>query len=133
MNPESPLGSDGGSGGIGAVVPLLLCATLAVVALSISGVLPAKQQVQRAADTAALAAADTASGRLPGSPCRVAADLAARARATVIRCEVGADERAHSAAADTDRHAAHIDVRIELSSTFAGLTIRARSRAGSPE
>lgn len=46
------------------------------------------QRLQGVADIAALAAADTASGRQPGNPCETAEKISARAAFTVLDCRL---------------------------------------------
>jgi secretion/DNA translocation related TadE-like protein len=55
-------------------------------ALLVLGALAAQQLAQGAADAAALAAADTLSGRAPGFPCENAGTAAALNQASVASC-----------------------------------------------
>jgi secretion/DNA translocation related TadE-like protein len=66
-----------GSGSILTVALLGAVFTVTAVLIPVLALLPVNQAVQGAADAAALAAADTASGLVPGVPCEMAA-LAAR-------------------------------------------------------
>lgn len=79
------------------------------------GALAAQQGVQSAADAAALAAADTLSGRAAGYPCDNAARAAALDQASVTRC-------------DTDGLVAVVAV----SRGWSRLELSARARAGPP-
>ena len=66
---------------VGAIV------ALAALLAPVLGVFVATQRVANAADAAALAAADATSGVVPGVPCDLAADVAARNGATLTACE----------------------------------------------
>ena len=68
-----------------------------------------------AADAAALAAADTALGAAPGSPCANADRVAAKHGANLVRCEIDG-----------------LVATIETAASFAGIPVHARSRAGPP-
>jgi secretion/DNA translocation related TadE-like protein len=70
-------------------VSIIAC-VLAVVGLvvPVSLALAVKQQVAGAADAAALAAADTASGAVAGFPCDAAARAASLNGAELARCEL---------------------------------------------
>jgi secretion/DNA translocation related TadE-like protein len=57
-----------------------------------TGVLEAKQRAAGAADSAALAAADTIFGWLDGEPCAVAAEVAAAARVALASCTINGME-----------------------------------------
>ncbi|MDD9153995.1 hypothetical protein PUY80_15610 [Plantibacter flavus] len=82
LRDETGAGSVLAAGVLGALVAVLL-ATLPVVTL-----FAAHQRAANAADAAALAAADTASGRLPGFPCETARMVAARNAASLGTCSV---------------------------------------------
>ncbi|MGG7452998.1 Rv3654c family TadE-like protein [Plantibacter auratus] len=82
LRDETGAGSVLAAGILGALVAVLL-ATLPVVTL-----FAAHQRAANAADAAALAAADTASGRLPGFPCETARMVAARNAASLGTCSV---------------------------------------------
>ncbi|GAA4175070.1 Rv3654c family TadE-like protein [Gryllotalpicola koreensis] len=107
--------SERGAGSVLAVAVLgaLMLVTGAVV-LAL-GALAAQQSVQSAADAAALAAADTLSGRATGYPCENAARAAALDQASVASC-------------DTDGLVAVVAV----SRGWARLELSARARAGPP-
>jgi secretion/DNA translocation related TadE-like protein len=75
-------GSAAASGLVAAVAGLTV-AFGAVAAASVHG-----QRVASAADAAALAAADAASGAVTGVPCERAVEVAATAGAEVVSCEL---------------------------------------------
>jgi DNA topoisomerase-1 len=104
--------------GAGAVLALAIVA--AVVVLGLSGVslaagLTVRQRVIGASDLAALAAADAASGAIPGVPCEVAARVAQAGGARLSGCDVDG-----------------LIVSVTVSGTFGAIPIEARSRAGPP-
>ncbi|MCU1576325.1 MAG: hypothetical protein JWP70_1029 [Leifsonia sp.] len=82
------LACESGAGSLLAVgvVASVLAVTSMVVTVSLA--LAVKQRVTGAADAAALAAADTASGAIAGFPCDVAATAARLNGAELGRCEV---------------------------------------------
>lgn len=82
LRDETGAGSVLAVGILGALIAVLL-ATLPVVTL-----FAAHQRAANAADAAALAAADTASGRLPGFPCETARMVAAHNAASLGTCSV---------------------------------------------
>ena len=73
------------------------------------------QSVQNAADAAALAAADTASGAVAGVPCETAADAATLNGASVISCEVDG-----------------LVASVTVGRSFIGFDIGSSARAGPP-
>ncbi|MGY4859548.1 Rv3654c family TadE-like protein [Cryobacterium sp. AP23] len=85
--PRRPSG-DGGSGSILVVALLGALFTITAVLIPVLALLPVNQAVQGAADAAALAAADTASGLLPGVPCETAARAAQLNGANLVACTV---------------------------------------------
>ena len=91
----------------------VLAVAFAVVALG--GATALRQRVIAAADAAALAAADTALGAAPGSPCANADRVAAAHGATLVRCELDG-----------------LIATVETTASVAGIPVRARSRAGPP-
>ncbi|WP_382307650.1 Rv3654c family TadE-like protein [Herbiconiux sp. UC225_62] len=110
------LAEERGSGGIAGVAVIgVLCALLLAMA-PIGGALSARQQLQGAADAAALAAADTASGRVAGSPCAAAASLAEALGASLATCAV--DPRGVAT--------------VGVATTVLGIGIGASARAGPP-
>lgn len=80
--------SDAGAGSVLAIGILGALVALLLAALPIGTLFAAHQQAANAADAAALAAADTASGRLPGFPCETARRVADRNRASLGRCDL---------------------------------------------
>jgi len=104
----------------GAGTVLALALVLAVVTIGLSGVglaaaLSARQRVIGAADLAALAAADAASGAIGGVPCDVAAGVARANSARLSGCQ-------------TDG----LVVSVTVTGSFAGVPVEAHSRAGPP-
>lgn len=81
-------GGERGSGSVLAIGVLGAVVAVAVAVIPVGSILVAHQQASAAADAAALAAADTTSGRISGYPCEVAAAVATRNRATIAACEV---------------------------------------------
>jgi secretion/DNA translocation related TadE-like protein len=84
----SSLRSEHGAGtvaALGVVSATLLCAGLS---LPIGAALVVKQRLEAAADAAALAAADTATGFSAGYPCDAAAQAAALNGAQLAECSV---------------------------------------------
>jgi len=107
--------SDRGSGTV--LVVALVAATIVVAgtALPLSQVVVARVQAAGAADAAALAAADVASGRHPGYPCELAATVAAANGAALGACEVDG-----------------LIVTVSVSRGILGFTVGARATAGPP-
>ncbi|MGD8194273.1 Rv3654c family TadE-like protein [Herbiconiux sp. P18] len=106
---------DGGGSVLGVALVLAMCA--AVVGFAPFGAaLAAHQRLQGAADAAALAAADTSSGRLPGVPCEAAEAVAAALAVDLGSCEVAGDGT----------------VTVTVSTSIAGLGVSAQARAGPP-
>lgn len=81
-------GSERGSGSVLAVALIGATMTVTVLSVPLLAVLAVGQSVQNAADAAALAAADTASGAVPGVPCTAAAEAARLNGASVASCAV---------------------------------------------
>jgi secretion/DNA translocation related TadE-like protein len=79
---------DTGSGSILVVALLGALFTVTAVLIPVLALLPVNQAVQGAADAAALAAADTASGLLPGVPCDAATRAAEVNGARLSSCTV---------------------------------------------
>jgi secretion/DNA translocation related TadE-like protein len=82
--------SERGSGSI--LVIAILAATLTLLSLFVPlvAVLVTRHSIATAADASALAAADVASGLLPGYPCEAATLVAASNRADITRCDIDA-------------------------------------------
>ncbi|GLK15560.1 hypothetical protein GCM10017602_00420 [Herbiconiux flava] len=114
-----PLACARGENGGGSVVGLAVVAALAaaVVAFAPFGTaLAARQVLLGAADAAALAAADTASGRVGGDPCSAAAAVAAALALELTDCVVGAGGVAE----------------VTVATTVLAFPISASARAGPP-
>jgi len=77
-----------GSGSVLVVSLIGAVFTLTAVLVPVLAQLPVSQAVQGAADAAALAAADTASGLVPGVPCDAAARAAELNAAALSGCTV---------------------------------------------
>jgi secretion/DNA translocation related TadE-like protein len=93
---------------------------MAVVVVGLSGVtlaaaLSARQRVIGAADLAALAAADAASGAIGGAPCDVARGVAQANGARLAACDADG-----------------LVVTVRVVGSFAGIPIQAHSAAGPP-
>ncbi|TFD91160.1 helicase [Cryobacterium lactosi] len=80
--------SERGSGSVLVVALLGALVTLTAVLVPVLALLPTHQSVQGAADAAALAAADVASGLMPGVPCETAARAAELNGARLAACTV---------------------------------------------
>ncbi|MGV8897552.1 MAG: Rv3654c family TadE-like protein [Rhodoglobus sp.] len=82
------LRSDAGAGSIlsVAIIGAVMALTMMLAPLYIGVV--ARRSVAGAADAAALAAADTAIGRVPGVPCDAAAVVAGANGASIVSCTV---------------------------------------------
>ncbi len=107
--------SDRGSGSILGVAILAGVLCLAALLLPLAGVVSSRARVAAAADAAALAAADVASGILPGVPCEAAERVAAANGATVSDCEVN-----------------DLVVTVRAATTTLGFVVRATATAGPP-
>ncbi|WP_306342209.1 Rv3654c family TadE-like protein, partial [Microbacterium sp. C448] len=94
---------------------MLVSATLTVGLAATGGAAVAARRAAGAADNAAIAAADTVSGALPGEPCARAAEVAEASGARLVSC-------------DTEDLDAIVSVRV----SFAGMAAVARARAGPP-
>lgn len=97
-------------------VGLVACsATLAVGLVAAGSATVFSQHLAGIADASALAAADAASGAVPGSPCDRAAEVAMVAGAAVQRCDLD-----------------DLVATIEVTAPFGLLTGTAAARAGPP-
>lgn len=105
-----------GSGSVLAVGVLGAIMTLTMLLLPVLGLLSVGQSVRSAADAAALAGADTASGLVPGVPCAAAARAATLNAARLSACTL--DE---------------LIVTVTVTRTAGGMTVQGRARAGPPE
>ncbi|MDO8382691.1 MAG: helicase, partial [Microbacterium sp.] len=79
------------------------------------GAAVAARRAAGAADNAAIAAADTVSGALPGESCERAAEVAEASGARLVSC-------------DTE----DLDAIVSVGVSFAGMAAVARARAGPP-
>ncbi|WP_261624754.1 Rv3654c family TadE-like protein [Nesterenkonia marinintestina] len=121
--------------GSGTVLALALTSVLMVL-LGLVHVLGAAhgaaEQAARAADLSAVAAADSARGIAPGSPCSVAEDTARRGGAQVVSCEAGGEydtELTVEVVVDVGERIAFVPDAVPA----PDLPARALSRAGPPE
>lgn len=96
-----------------AVIGALLC--LAGMLTSLAAVLGAAQQLSVAADQTALAAADVASGLLPGVPCEQAARVASAHSGKLLDCAVEGSV-----------------ATVEVGGSALGMALSARASAGPP-
>lgn len=104
--------------GAGSALVLGIVAALVVLtaaAIPLLGALIVHQRVVRAADSAALAAADTLSGRVTGYPCENAERMAGLARTRLDDCRL--DE---------------LIARAQVSAEYLGMHLAAVARAGPP-
>jgi secretion/DNA translocation related TadE-like protein len=104
--------------GAGAVLAVAVVAAVALVAIAVVGLgagLAVRQRVLGAADAAALAAADAASGAVAGDPCPLAARVAAANGARLDAC-----------AADG------LVLTVAVSAGALGIRLTARATAGPP-
>ena len=106
-------GGERGSGSVLAVALLGALFTLTAVLVPVLALLPVSQSVQGAADAAALAAADVASGLVPGVPCVTAARAAELNGARLVACSVDG-----------------LIATVAVSRTAGGFPIGSRARAG---
>ncbi|WKK70823.1 helicase [Rathayibacter oskolensis] len=104
-----------GSAAVAAISVVAATVLVTAAVLSGCGAVVAHQRAVAAADAAALAAADTASGLLPGEPCDEASRLATAGGAELTACAL-------------DGETASVEVAVAV----GPLTLRARSRAGPP-
>lgn len=104
-----------GSGSILAVAIVGACVLLSAALIPVLALLALGQAVQAAADAAALAAADTASGAVAGYPCEAAGTAAALNGASVGRCSVDG-----------------LIATVAVERRVAGFVLNARARAGPP-
>ncbi|HWI32028.1 MAG TPA: Rv3654c family TadE-like protein [Microbacterium sp.] len=103
------------AGTVASVGVVACLASFAVGFAVVGGASVAGQRLAGAADAAALAAADAASGAVTGDPCARADEVAAAVGAQVAACDV-------------DRLVATVSVE----GSFAGLVLRASARAAPP-
>jgi len=110
-----PAGAEHGSGSVLAIALLGAIVAVTMALLPVLGLLSVGQAVRSAADAAALAGADTASGLIPGVPCE-AAQRAAELNAV------------HLSGCTVDR----LKVTVTVERTAGGFALRGRARAGPP-
>jgi secretion/DNA translocation related TadE-like protein len=102
----------------GAVLSVAIVGVAAAMTVGLASVGAAATFAQRlagAADAAALAAADTAAGAVPGDPCDRADEVAGASRTVVTACEV-----------------ADLTVTVTVSAPFGHFVANASARAGPP-
>jgi secretion/DNA translocation related TadE-like protein len=85
---ERERGSERGSASVLSIAILGALVLLSSGVVTVTGAAVTKQRVSGAADAAALAAADAASGAHAGIPCREAERLAAANNAVIVDCSV---------------------------------------------
>lgn len=108
-----PLSSERGAGSVLALAVIAALLGLAALTLPVSAALVAKQRVTGAADAAALAAADVATGLVAGYPCAVAASVAAANGAVLAGCQIDG-----------------LVVTVQVSATIGVLPVAAAATAG---
>ncbi len=96
------------------VVAVVVGATVAMAA--VGGAAVTARRVAGAADAAALAAADTASGAVPGFPCAAAERVTAAAGWQLTECHVDG-----------------LVATVTVAGAYGGVPLDARSRAGPPD
>ena len=112
---ERQLADERGSGSVLAVAVVAAVLMLFSLVLPISTVLAAQQRVAGAADAAALAAADVAVGIRSGSPCPVAATVAAANASRLDGCLIDGTT-----------------ATVRVTATVLGFAVSARATAGRP-
>lgn len=99
-----------------AAVAIVGCSAVLTVGLVTAGSAAVfSQRLAGGADAAALAAADAASGAVPGVPCELAGRLAAVAGGVLEDCEIDG-----------------VTATVSISARFGALTATAAARAGPP-
>ncbi len=111
----SPLACDRGSATVVAVGMIAGLIAMTGSVASVSTALIAKRGVEGAADAAALAAADVASGAAAGYPCATAAEVSRLNGAELIECSVSG-----------------YVAQVETARRILVFEVRARARAGPP-
>lgn len=107
--------SDAGSGSVLALAIISATVALALALIGVIGAFVIHTNVSVAADAAALAAADTASARIPGEPCERAASAAALHGVTLEVCD-----------------ASRTEANVTVSADFGWFTMAVSARAGLP-
>lgn len=109
-------GRDDGAGGVvGVGVVVALCVLMCAM-LPMGGALAAQQRLRGAADSAALAAADVQSGRVPGDACSVASEVATAVAVAVASCVIDVGGAA----------------TVVVATDILGLAVTSTARAGPP-
>lgn len=109
------LRSERGSGTVLAIALIGASLTVTVLVVPVLAVFAARQSVRNAADSAALAAADTASGAVAGIPCDAAAEAADLNGASLTSCALDGPI-----------------ATVAVARTAWGFDLSARARAGPP-
>ena len=109
------LAGERGSGSVLAIAIVTAVLMLFSLVLPVTTVLSAQQRAAGAADAAALAAADVAAGILPGSPCPVAATVAAANAARLDGCLIDG-----------------VTATVRVTTSVLGFAVAARATAGRP-
>ncbi|WP_271177424.1 Rv3654c family TadE-like protein [Leifsonia poae] len=112
---EHGLASENGSASVLVVGIAGALVGLTAGGVAVAGAFVAAQRAAGAADTAALAAADVASGAVPGYPCTQAASIAEANGASLVSCDLDG-----------------LVVTVTASVPYLGLSAEARARAGPP-
>lgn len=115
------IGDDRGSGSVLAIALAAAVLVLAGLVLPLNAALTTRQIVANAADAAALAAADTASGLVTGDPCENAERAARLNGAIVVECAFGGDGATSG-----------LEATVSVERTVLGLSVRMSARAGPP-
>ncbi|TFD47544.1 hypothetical protein E3T46_17245 [Cryobacterium sp. Hh11] len=108
-------GPERGAGSILAIAVLGATVLLTILVVSTLALLAVGRSIANAADAAALAAADTASGAIAGYPCPAADAVAALNEVAVTRCAVTG-----------------LLASVSVSRTVLGIELSASARAGPP-
>ena len=104
------------AGGVSAVGVVAAVAAAALGLAVAAGAAAQAQRIAGIADAAALAAADTVSGAIPGVPCEAAAAVADAGGANLDECDVDG-----------------LVATVAVGSAYGGIPFAARSRAGPPD
>jgi len=110
-----------GSGSVLALAVVAAMLVLAGVVLPAVAALATRQLAANAADAAALATADTASGLVPGIPCENAQNAARMNGTSIVTCSVGGSASS-----------AGLEATVTVERTVMGIPVTATARAGPP-
>lgn len=113
--PSQGLAGEAGSGSLLAVGVIASVFALTMMLIPVTQALAVKQRLAAAADAAALAAADTASGAITGFPCEAADAVARLHEAALGECALDG-----------------IVATVSVHATYLGFEIEVRARAGPP-